>query len=90
MEKESNKMLAFLDVYINNKDPCNLLMSVYRKKLLPDHLPISKALLLILIKLVLSALQLTERTKFITLLLNLMMMLKIYWIYLKIINTLNV
>ena len=32
MEKESNKMLAFLDVYINNKDPCNLLMSVYRKK----------------------------------------------------------
>ena len=31
MEKESNKMLAFLDVYVNNKDPCNLLMSVYRK-----------------------------------------------------------
>ena len=32
MDKESNKMLAFLDVYINNKDPSNLLMSVYRKK----------------------------------------------------------
>ena len=32
MEKESNKMLAFLDVYINDKDPFNLLMSVYRKK----------------------------------------------------------
>ena len=31
MEKESNKMLAFLDIYINNKDPCNLLMSVYRR-----------------------------------------------------------
>ena len=31
MEKES-KMLALLDVYFNNKDPCNLLMSVYRKK----------------------------------------------------------
>ena len=26
------KMLAFLDVCINNKDPCNLLMSVHRKK----------------------------------------------------------
>ena len=32
MEKETNKMLAFLDVCINNKDPCNLLMSVHRKK----------------------------------------------------------
>ena len=31
MEKESNKMLAFLDVYISNKDPCDLLTSVYRK-----------------------------------------------------------
>ena len=31
MEKESNKMLAFFDVYISNKDPCNLLTSVYRK-----------------------------------------------------------
>ena len=31
MEKESNKMLAFLDVCISNKDPCNLLTSVYRK-----------------------------------------------------------
>ena len=31
MEKETNKMLAFLDVCINNKDPCNLLMSVHRK-----------------------------------------------------------
>ena len=30
MEKESNKMLAFLDVYINNKDLCNLIGSVYR------------------------------------------------------------
>ena len=34
MEKESNKMLAFLDVCISNKDPCNLLMSVYRKNTL--------------------------------------------------------
>ena len=25
-------MLSFLDVYINNNDPCNLFMSVYRKK----------------------------------------------------------
>ena len=32
MEKETNKMLASLDVCINNKDPCNLLMSVHRKK----------------------------------------------------------
>ena len=31
MEKESNKMLAFLDAYISNKDPCNLLTSVYCK-----------------------------------------------------------
>ena len=31
MEKESNKMLAFLDVCISNKDPCNLLTSVYCK-----------------------------------------------------------
>ena len=31
MEKESNKMFAFLDIYINNKDPCNLLTSVCRK-----------------------------------------------------------
>ena len=31
MEKESNKMLAVLDVCISNKDPCNLLASVYRK-----------------------------------------------------------
>ena len=30
-EKESNKMLAFLDVCISNKDPCNLLTTVYRK-----------------------------------------------------------
>ena len=31
MEKENNTMLAFLDVYISNKNPCNLLTSVYRK-----------------------------------------------------------
>ena len=31
-EKERNKMLAFLDVYINDKDPCNLLTSVNRTK----------------------------------------------------------
>ena len=82
MEKESNKMLAFLDVYINNKDSCNLLMSSIVKKLLLDYLLISIALLHILMKLVLSALYLTERTKVIILLLNLMM-LKIYWMYLK-------
>ena len=32
LDKESNKMPAFLDVYNNNEDPFNLLMSVYRKK----------------------------------------------------------
>jgi len=32
MEKETNKVLAFLDVCINNKDPCSLLMSAHRKK----------------------------------------------------------
>ena len=34
MEKESNNTLAFLDVFINNKDPSNLITSVYRKKTL--------------------------------------------------------
>ena len=32
MEKETNKVLAFLDVCINNKDPCGLLTTVHRKK----------------------------------------------------------
>ena len=32
MEKESSKMLAFLDGYINKRDPCNRLMWVYRRK----------------------------------------------------------
>ena len=32
MEKETNNTLAFLDVFINNKDPNNLITSVYRKK----------------------------------------------------------
>ena len=32
MEKESNNTLAFLDIFINNKDPSNLITSVYRKK----------------------------------------------------------
>ena len=32
VENESDKMPAFLGVYVNNKDPCNLLMSVHRKK----------------------------------------------------------
>ena len=32
MEKENNNSLAFLDVLINNKDPTNLITSVYRKK----------------------------------------------------------
>ena len=54
-EKEISKMLAILDVYVNNKDPCNLLMSVYHKKTLLDSLLISTALLCILIKFVLSA-----------------------------------
>ena len=31
MEKEGNNTLAFLDVFINNKDPSNLITSVYRK-----------------------------------------------------------
>ena len=31
MEKERNNTLAFLDVFINNKDPSNLKTSVYRK-----------------------------------------------------------
>ena len=31
MEKDTNKMLAFLDVCISNKDPCTLLTSVHRK-----------------------------------------------------------
>ena len=52
MEKETNKMLAFLDVCINNKDPCNLLMSVHRKKHSLDCLLTSSALLPILTKLV--------------------------------------
>ena len=34
MEKEANYTLAFLDVLINNKDPTNLITSVYRKKTL--------------------------------------------------------
>ena len=55
MEKESNKMLAFLDVCISNKDPCNLLSQSIVKTLLLDFLLISIALPLILIKLVLSA-----------------------------------
>ena len=32
MEKESNNTLAFLDVFINNKDHSNLITLVYRKK----------------------------------------------------------
>ena len=32
MEKETNNSLAFLDVLIDNKDPTNLITSVYRKK----------------------------------------------------------
>ena len=32
MEKEANNTLALLDVFINNKDPTNLITSVYRKK----------------------------------------------------------
>ena len=32
MEKENNNSLAFLDILINNKDPTNLITSVYRKK----------------------------------------------------------
>ena len=32
MEKETNKVLAFLDVCINNKDHCSLLASLYHKK----------------------------------------------------------
>ena len=32
MEKEANTTLAFLDVFINNKDPTNLVTSVYHKK----------------------------------------------------------
>ena len=31
MEKESNKVLAFLDICITNKDPSCLLTSVHRK-----------------------------------------------------------
>ena len=31
MEKETNKVLAFLDICINNKDPSSLLTSVHRK-----------------------------------------------------------
>ena len=33
MEKEANNTLAFLDVFINNKDPTNLITSVDRKKI---------------------------------------------------------
>ena len=36
MEKEANYTLAFLDVFINNKDPTNLITSVYRKKTFAD------------------------------------------------------
>ena len=32
MEKEANNTLAFLDVFINSKDPTNLIPSVYRRK----------------------------------------------------------
>ena len=32
MEKEASNTLAHLDVFINNKDPTNLITSVYRKK----------------------------------------------------------
>ena len=32
VEKETNEVLAFLDVCINNNDPCSLLTSVHRKK----------------------------------------------------------
>ena len=34
MEKEVNNTLAFLDVFINDKDPTNLITSVYHKKTL--------------------------------------------------------
>ena len=33
LEKETNKVLAFLDVCINNKDPCSLLTSVHHEKI---------------------------------------------------------
>ena len=32
MEKETDNTLAFLDVFINNRDPTNPIISVYRKK----------------------------------------------------------
>ena len=32
MEKETDNTLAFLDFFINNKDPTNLITSVYSKK----------------------------------------------------------
>ena len=34
MEKEVNNTLAFLDFFINNKDPTNLITSVYHRKTL--------------------------------------------------------
>ena len=52
MEKETNKVLAFLDVCINNKDPCSLLTSVHRKKTFTGFLLISSALPPILTNLV--------------------------------------
>ena len=54
MEKETSKMLAFLDVCVNNKDLCNLLMSVQRKRPSLACLLTSSALLRILTKLVFS------------------------------------
>ena len=43
MEKETNNTLAFLDVFISNKDPTNLITSVYRKKTLLASLLIFSA-----------------------------------------------
>ena len=51
MEKETDRILSFLDVCIDNDDPSCLKTSVYRKRLLLDCLLFSLASFLSLIRL---------------------------------------
>ena len=55
MEKETNKVLAFLDICINNKDPSSLVTPVHRKGTSLDYSLTFLALLLFHIRLVLFA-----------------------------------
>ena len=76
MEKESNNALAFLDVFINNKDPSNLITLVYRKRRLLACLLIFSVLPPVHISLALSKHCWIELIQLITLFLVSMRMLR--------------